>query len=207
MRRSSGRHGLASTGTSPAIRRLRCVEAIGVFTGAPLYVWISNQLGNTGVLQGSLIEDFPTTRPFSPDVTRYKPTNVTGAPAASYELDVTDNDFKFPQVWRNNIAVDRRLPWGLTGTAEFIYNKDVNGIYYINANLPRRAVGVHRRGRQAPLGRDIVLGADARTVREPNQQRGRQSGHRRLRHEEPERRRFMEHVGHVVEVALSRPHA
>jgi hypothetical protein len=61
---------------------------------------------------------------------------VTGAPAASYELDVTDNDFKFPQVLRNNIAVDRRLPWGLTGTAEFIYNKDINGIYYINANLP-----------------------------------------------------------------------
>jgi hypothetical protein len=25
----------------------------GVFTGQPLYVWISNQLGNTGVLQGS----------------------------------------------------------------------------------------------------------------------------------------------------------
>jgi hypothetical protein len=109
---------------------------IGVFTGPPLYVWISNQLGNTGVLQGSLLEDNPTTRPFSPDVNRYKPTNVTGAPAASYEFDVTDNNFKFPQVLRNNIAVDRKLPWGLTGTAEFIYNKDVNGIYYINANLP-----------------------------------------------------------------------
>ena len=32
--------------------------------------------------------------------------------------------------------MDRRLPGGITGTAEFIYNKDVNGIYYINANLP-----------------------------------------------------------------------
>jgi hypothetical protein len=108
----------------------------GIFTGPPLYVWISNQLGNTGVLQGSLLEDNPTTRPFNPDVNRYKPTNVTGAPAASYELDVTDNNFKFPQVLRSNIAVDRRLPGGITGTAEFVYNKDVNGIYYINANLP-----------------------------------------------------------------------
>jgi len=110
---------------------------VGVFTGPPLYVWISNQLGNTGVLQGSLLEDNPTNRPFSPDVNRYKPTNVTGAPAASYELDVTDNNFKFPQVLRNNIAVDRRLPGGITGTAEFVYNKDVNGIYYINSNLPQ----------------------------------------------------------------------
>jgi outer membrane receptor protein involved in Fe transport len=108
----------------------------GVFTGPPLYVWISNQLGNTGVLQGSLLEDNPTTRPFTPNIDRYKPANVTGAPAASYELNVTDNDFKFPQVWRSNIAVDRRLPWGLVGTAEFVYNKDVNGVYYINANLP-----------------------------------------------------------------------
>ena len=61
---------------------------------------------------------------------------MTGAPAASYELNVTDNDFRFPQVWRSNLAVDRRLPGGVTGTAEFIYNRDVNGIYYINANLP-----------------------------------------------------------------------
>ncbi len=28
------------------------------------------------------------------------------------------------------------MPWGLTGTAEFLYSKDVNGIAYINANLP-----------------------------------------------------------------------
>jgi hypothetical protein len=108
----------------------------GVFTGQPLYVWISNQLGNTGVLQGSDTQAATTARPFSTNVDKYKPTNVTGAPAASYELNVTDKDFRFPQVWRSNIAVDRRLPGGITGTAEFIYNRDVNGIYYINANLP-----------------------------------------------------------------------
>jgi len=108
----------------------------GVFTGQPLYVWISNQLGNTGVLQGSLSTANTTAFPFSTNVDKYKPTNVTGAGAASYELDVTDTNFKFPQVWRSNLAVDRRLPGGITGTAEFIYNRDVNGIYYINANLP-----------------------------------------------------------------------
>ena len=37
---------------------------------------------------------------------------------------------------RSNIALDRRLPGGITGTAEFMYNRDVNSIYYINANLP-----------------------------------------------------------------------
>ncbi len=109
----------------------------GVFTGQPLYVWISNQLGNTGVLQGSILADNTTAFPFSANVDRFKPTNVTGEGAASLELNVTDTDFKFPQVWRNNIAVDHRLPGDITATAEFIYNRDVNGIYYINANLPQ----------------------------------------------------------------------
>ena len=108
----------------------------GVFTGRPAYVWISNQIGNTGVLTGFLSRDNTAAFPFHPDPDHYKPTNVTGAPASSYELALTDPDFKFPQLWRNNIAVDRRLGGGWTGTAEFIYNRDVNGVYYINANLP-----------------------------------------------------------------------
>lgn len=107
----------------------------GVFTGRPAYVWISNQVGNTGVLTGFEQLDNTTARPFSPDPNRYKPTNVTGAPASSFELALTDPDFKFPQIWRNNIAIDQRLPWGFTSTTEFLYNRDVNGVYYINANL------------------------------------------------------------------------
>jgi hypothetical protein len=107
----------------------------GIFTGRPAYVWISNQIGNTGVLTGFERLDNTRARPFHPDPNHYKPTNVTGAPASSYELALTDPDFKFPQLWRTNIAVDHQLPFGLIGTAEFLYNRDVNGIYYINANL------------------------------------------------------------------------
>jgi hypothetical protein len=122
----------------------------GVFTGKPLYVWISNQIGNTGVLTGLVQVDNTSAFPFNPNPERYKPTSVTGAPAASVDLAVTDPNFKFPQTWRTNIAVDRRLPWGLVGTAEFIYNRDVNGMLYINANLPAAQsayVGVDSRPR------------------------------------------------------------
>lgn len=108
----------------------------GIFTGRPAYVWISNQIGNTGVLTGFASIDNTTTRPFNPNIDTYKPTNVTGEPATSYELALTDPNFKFPQLWRSNFAVDQKLPFGLVGTAEFIYSKDVNGVYYINANLP-----------------------------------------------------------------------
>jgi outer membrane receptor protein involved in Fe transport len=108
----------------------------GVFTGRPAYVWISNQVGNTGVLTGFEQIDNTLARPFSPNPDTYKPTNVTGAPASSFELSLTEPGFKFPQIWRTNVGVDRRLPWGITGTAEYIYSKDVNGMYYYNANLP-----------------------------------------------------------------------
>jgi hypothetical protein len=39
-------------------------------------------------------------------------------------------------VFRTNAAIDKRLPWDLVATGEFIYNRDVNGMAYINANLP-----------------------------------------------------------------------
>ena len=107
----------------------------GIFTGSPAYVWISNQVGENGILTG--FEDIrnTTARPFNPNPDTYKPTTVTGAPASSYGLAFTDPDFMFPQVWRSNLALDQRLPFGVIGTLEFLYGQDVNGAYYINANL------------------------------------------------------------------------
>lgn len=107
----------------------------GLFTGRPVFVWISNQIGNNGILTGFERLDRTTERPFNPDPDHYKPTNVTGQPASRYELALTEPDFKFPQIWRSNIAIDHQLPLGIIATAEFIYNKDVNGIAYYNANL------------------------------------------------------------------------
>ncbi|MSO83801.1 MAG: hypothetical protein EXQ53_10990 [Acidobacteria bacterium] len=108
----------------------------GLFSGRPAYVWISNQIGNTGVLIGERIVDNTTAFPFNPKPDTYKPATVTGGGATSYALNVTDPDFKFPQVWRSNVAIDRKLPGGIVSTTEYLFAKDVNGNYYINANLP-----------------------------------------------------------------------
>lgn len=106
----------------------------GIFTGKPAYVWISNQIGNTGVLTGLVQVSNTKAYPFNPNPDKYKPTAVSGQPASSYELALTDPNFRFPQQWRSNIAVDQKLPFGLVGTVEFLYGREVNGIYYINAN-------------------------------------------------------------------------
>jgi hypothetical protein len=107
----------------------------GIFTGRPAYVWVSNQIGENGVLTGFEQISDTQDRPFHPDPDHYKPASVTGDPAASYGLAFTDPGFRFPQLWRTNLAVDQRLPLGLVGTLEYLYSRDVNGIYYINANL------------------------------------------------------------------------
>ena len=122
----------------------------GVFTGKPAYVWISNQIGQNGVITGFSQVNNTTTRPFSPAINKYYPATVTGAPAASYELDFTDPNFKFPQLWRSTLAIDRKLPGGFIATVEGIYSKDVNGMYYYNANLPNSTTnftGVDQRPR------------------------------------------------------------
>jgi hypothetical protein len=108
----------------------------GIFSGKPAYVWISNQVGNTGMLTAFESQDNTFARPWNPDPEHYKPTTITGAPAASYSLELVDHGFTFPQLWRTNIAIDQKLPGGFSGTFEAIYNSDINGIYYINANLP-----------------------------------------------------------------------
>lgn len=113
----------------------------GVFTGRPAYVWISNQIGNNGVLTGFIDERAGTgaslgSRPFDPRPSRYKPATVNGTPATQYELALTDKGFKFPQVWRTNFAIDHRFSTGWLMSVDFLWGRDVNGIYYINANQP-----------------------------------------------------------------------
>lgn len=104
----------------------------GIFTGRPAFVWISNQIGNNGVLTGLINFNNTTQFPWDPNPARHIPANPT-LPSA-FNLALTDPSFRFPQVWRNNIAIDQKLPWGMIGTFEFIFSQDVNQIYYIDAN-------------------------------------------------------------------------
>jgi hypothetical protein len=54
---------------------------------------------------------------------------------STFDIALTDEDYKFPQVWKSNLAVDQKLPFGLVGTVEFLFNKNLNAVHYYNANL------------------------------------------------------------------------
>ncbi len=78
----------------------------GIFTGRIPLVWIGNQASN------SQFDNFFT-----------------------FQINGTARDFKFPQVWRTNLAVDYELPGGIVGTVEGIYTKDVNAAIHRNYNF------------------------------------------------------------------------
>jgi hypothetical protein len=84
-------------------------------------------------------------------VDQYRPAafgNVNDVKPTSYNLAVTDENFKFPQVWRSNIAVAHNIVQGLIVEGEVLYTKDVNAIYHQNVNLPAstlRATGADNR--------------------------------------------------------------
>ncbi|HEX6893302.1 MAG TPA: carboxypeptidase regulatory-like domain-containing protein [Chryseolinea sp.] len=110
----------------------------GVFTGRVPYVWISNQASNNGVLFGSRVfsgADLAAIT-FSGDVNQYRPVGDAAVASASYNLAVTSDNFKFPQVWRTNIAIDHDFGQMVIASLDVAYTKDMNAVYHQNINLP-----------------------------------------------------------------------
>lgn len=108
----------------------------GVFTGRPPYVFISNQVGNNGVLTGYIDSDNKGTTKygFTAEPNKYYIPSTPTLPS-TFDIALTATDYKFPQVWKTNIAVDQKLPLGFVGTVEYIYNSNLNAVHYYNANL------------------------------------------------------------------------
>jgi len=106
----------------------------GIFTGGVPGVWLTNQAGQTGMTFGNILDTkAPINRPFNPDPTAYLPADRQNP--ATYEIDVTSRDFKMPQIWRSNLAVEYSLPWDMKATLEGIYTKSINEVYHRDANL------------------------------------------------------------------------
>jgi len=108
----------------------------GVFTGRPPYVFVSNQVGNNGVLTGFIDVSGAAAAQygFTANPEKYFVPSTPTLPS-TFDLAFTDPNYKFPQVWKTNIAVDQKLPLGLIGSVEYLYNKNINAVHYYNANL------------------------------------------------------------------------
>jgi len=117
----------------------------GIFTGRLPFVWVGNVFSNPSTN--------PNIWPDAPKVVTSEPRPGSGEDSfilqQSFDgIAAMDPDFKWPQMWTSNIAIDQRLPWDMVGTFEFIYGKDINNIYMQNMDLPAEAdVGTLADGR------------------------------------------------------------
>ncbi len=124
----------------------------GIFTGRPPYVFLSNQIGNNGVLTGfiDVSGSAASQYGFTANPNQYFVPSTPTLPS-TFDLALTDPNYKMPQVWKNNLAVDQKLPWlGLVASVELLYNQTINAVHYYNANLDK------------PVGN--LLGSDNRPV-------------------------------------------
>jgi len=111
----------------------------GIFTGRPPYVFLSNQIGNNGVLTGFIDVSGAAAANygFTANPNQYFVPSTPTLPS-TFDLALTDPNYKMPQVWKNNLAVDQKLPWlGLVASVEVLYNKTLNAVHYYNANLDK----------------------------------------------------------------------
>ncbi|MDX5437384.1 MAG: TonB-dependent receptor, partial [Pontibacter sp.] len=101
----------------------------GIFTGRVPFVWLSNQFTNTGTIFGTIDRRNPDT--FVEDVNQL----IDPSLPQTFEVNVINDDFKIPQVWRSNLAFDYTLPYEVFLTVEGIYSKTLNDVVYKDLNL------------------------------------------------------------------------
>lgn len=146
-------------------RSLQIRGGTGLFSGVNPFVWFTNQASAAGFVQSqemalegsdlaSALPGLTFTRNYKDLMAKYPNTFPTTANpstvARNASICLVDKDFKFPQIWRSNLAVDVRLPWNMVFTGELLYTKDVVGVWQQNVNLA------------APAG--LMAGADNRYV-------------------------------------------
>jgi hypothetical protein len=137
---------------------------VGVFSGRTPYVWLSNQYGNTGIEFTRIGASFNANNriPFVADPKNQRRT-VTGATAGSFsnEIDVVDPDYDFPKLLRTNLSYDRDLGfWGLVGTVEGVYSRNLKDIGYANLNFApagTRPDGRPLHARRVAAFSDVIL--------------------------------------------------
>jgi hypothetical protein len=131
---------------------------VGVFSGRPPYVWVSNAYANSGLTQ-ALLSCGPTSPPTtSPNADTLVPTFVptlgsvvNGSPTdqpttcrnqpplntsnLKSSIVYFDHNFRFPQTLRAALGSDKRLPWGMVGTVDLLYTRTLNQFYLNDVNL------------------------------------------------------------------------
>ncbi len=114
-------------------RSLQVRGGTGIFTGRLPFVWIGNVISNPG--NNPNIPGDGSNPDHQTDDGEGRLTSGESVLQQSFDLNAMVSDFKWPQVWTTNLAVDKSLPGNMLATFEMVYGKDINAIYMRNADL------------------------------------------------------------------------
>jgi len=113
----------------------------GIFTGRVPFAWYGYAYTLNGGTYGNIDWNGPAagqTVPLAIDyrglkdtVTKYGGTSRS----ATREIDVFDNNFKLPTVWRTSVAFDFKFGKGYKFTADVLYTKTIYDVKYEQINL------------------------------------------------------------------------
>jgi len=114
----------------------------GLFATAPPYVWLENSFNNAGLTTTASVSNSAKIIPgytFAGANTGPVPA-AAGAPAQN--IDFISSNFVDPSNWKENLAIDHKLPFGnITVTAEADWSEVNKDVYYTQNNLKVAATG------------------------------------------------------------------
>lgn len=122
----------------------------GLFTGRIPFAWLGYAYYNNGNSYGAYDTKFKNTTPANSPAVGSNPVKVSDQGAAQFvaaqgvdvhdatgatQVDLIDNNFKMPQMWRSSLALDYSTPDMWRFTVEGIYTKTVNDLKFQQVNL------------------------------------------------------------------------
>jgi outer membrane receptor for ferrienterochelin and colicin len=119
---------------------------VGLFSGRPPYVWMSNAFTNTGLEQVNLIcgrpENGNTPPPLTTDVGNLPRSCLGGSEPAPPRANVNyfEEGFKFQQALKFAFGVDHRFGNGIVATLDVIHTRNRNTMYQTDDNVVAREV-------------------------------------------------------------------
>ncbi|RYE22691.1 MAG: TonB-dependent receptor, partial [Sphingobacteriaceae bacterium] len=111
---------------------------IGIFTGRIPYVFLTNSPSNSAmynfgaVATAAQLQNIKLVADPSTYANLFPQTVGTSIPTSTV---VIDRNFKFPQVFRANLAIEKNIGNGFLLTGEALFTKDINAVRMRNVNL------------------------------------------------------------------------
>ncbi|MBK2247173.1 TonB-dependent receptor [Francisella tularensis] len=111
----------------------------GIFVGRLPFAWLGYAYTLNGLAYGGIDQNnisIPVNLALNPAFLRDTVTKYFGAGASNRrEIDMIDNDFKMPRIWRSNLAVDVKFGKGYKLTLDAMFTKTLFDVKFQQINL------------------------------------------------------------------------